>query len=754
MQTKTKRILSTVGILLLLVLGILAVLLFSADAVHASGLLDDTADGSNLYSRYGIDNYQLDFYVDTSWGWLPWNWKSGIGKQVMYGLYCLTNVLWTLSLYLSSATGYLVQQAFKLDIINDMADMIGNGIQTLAGVNAGGIMSEGFYPGFLLLLILILGVYVTYTGLVKQETSKAVQAAVNFIVIFLLSVAFIGYAPSYIRTINELSTDVSTAALSLGTKITMAGQAAEGDSTDLLRDNLFSIQVYQPWLLLQFDTTDVDAIGTERIEALLSVSPEEETPDGKNARDDVVKEEIETNHNKNLTPEKVMKRFGIVLFLFFINLGISAFVVFLSGIMILSQVLFIIYAMLLPISCLMAMIPGCQNHLKQAVVKVFNTVMMRAGISLVVVIAFSISTMLFSMSGTYPFFMVGVLQIITFAGIAMKLGDIMQMFSLQSNDGQQIGRRILRAPKQYVRRGVRRFERRLGRKLGLGFSGSRGSTNRKPASKTAGAFQTGNQRPGSRGAKTRNPEGMPAGQKNLGKTAETDTKRTLGKTAGIRAATIVDAPARAADKARKIKENVKNAPVNAGYTVHKNVSDLKNKLRTEPKERQQIRTEQLLQQKQDVADKKAELTGARGKRLEKKKQSAHQRPAAPVRKTTLRGKNSPENELGNIPESASINGVCMSHSTHKQRPDKRKKLKGRPQNELGKISRSAAVNGQRVGSTHTIPNPTAGKGLVQKKLVIRAADRTPRIQNQNLNLHPAVRKGVPKNMGKKGRRHV
>ena len=49
---------------------------------HATGLVDDTINAENLYSKYPLSNYQLDFYVDNSWSWLPWNWLDGIGKSV------------------------------------------------------------------------------------------------------------------------------------------------------------------------------------------------------------------------------------------------------------------------------------------------------------------------------------------------------------------------------------------------------------------------------------------------------------------------------------------------------------------------------------------------------------------------------------------------------------------------------------------------------------------------------------------------
>ncbi|MFQ4324479.1 hypothetical protein C4Z86_12030, partial [Clostridioides difficile] len=433
---------------------------------HATGLVDDTINAENLYSKYPLSNYQLDFYVDNSWSWLPWNWLDGIGKSVQYGLYCITNFVWTISLYLSNATGYVVQEAYKLDFINDMADSIGKSIQTLAGVTQNGFSSTGFYVGFLLLIILVVGLYVAYTGLIKRETSKALHAVINFVVVFILSASFIANAPDYIKKINEFSSDISTASLDLGTKIMLPNSDSEGkDSVDLIRDSLFSIQVEQPWLLLQFGNSNAEEIGTDRVEALVSASPEDE--DGK-TREEVVKTEIEDNDNNNLTIPQVVNRLGMVFFLLFFNLGITIFVFLLTGMMLFSQILFIIFAMFLPISFLLSMIPSYESMAKQAIVRVFNTIMTRAGITLIVTVAFSISSMFYNISTDYPFFMVAFLQIVCFAGIYMKLGDLMSMFSLNAGDSQSMGRRIFRRPYLFMRHRARRMEHRIARAVSAG----------------------------------------------------------------------------------------------------------------------------------------------------------------------------------------------------------------------------------------------------------------------------------------------
>jgi hypothetical protein len=458
----------TVGkVLLYILLGCLLIVLFLASVgtvVQATGLVDNTVDNANEYSRYPLENYQLDFYVDNSWNWLPWNWTDGIGQQVMYGLYAITSFIWTINLYISNATGYLVQEAYSLDFISDTANAIGRNMQTLAGVNRQGFQNEGFYVGFLLILILTIGSYIAYVGLLKRESTKAVNALMNFLVVFLLSAGAIAYAPDLIGRVNDFSSDISEASLDLGTRIILPNSNTEGsDSVDLIRDSLFSIQVKQPWLLLQYGTNDEEELGEERIESLLSTSPNANNGED---REVLVIEEIEERDNPHLSITQTTNRLGVVFFISLFNIGISLFVFLLTGIMLFSQVLFIIYAMFLPISFLLSMIPGFSHMSKRALTKLFNTILARAGITLIITVAFSISSMLYSLSVGYPFFLIAFLQIVTFAGIYFKLGDLMGMFALQSNDSQSVSRRVMRKPRMLMMANMHRMQRKMTRSLG------------------------------------------------------------------------------------------------------------------------------------------------------------------------------------------------------------------------------------------------------------------------------------------------
>ena len=584
-----EKVFHVLKLVLLAVTVTLVLLSLLGTVAHASGLVDDTVNADNLYSKYPLSNYQLDFYVDNSWSWLPWNWLDGIGKSVQYGLYCITNFVWTISLYLSNATGYVVQQAYKLDFINDMADSIGKSIQTLAGVTENGFSSSGFYVGFLLIIILIVGVYTAYTGLLKRETSKALHAVINFVVVFIVSASFIAYAPNYIQKINDFSSDISTASLDLGTKIMLPDSQSKGkDSVDLIRDSLFAIQVEKPWLLLQFGNSDTEEIGTDRVEALVSASPSDENGE---TRENIVKTEIEDNDNDNLTIPQVVNRLGMVFFLLIFNLGITIFIFLLTGMMLFSQILFIIYAMFLPVSFLLSMIPTYENMAKQAVVRVFNAIMTRAGITLIVTVAFSISSMFYNISTDYPFFMVAFLQIICFAGIYMKLGELMSMFSLNANDSQQIGRRIFRRPMVFMRHRARRMEHRIARAVGAG----------SVAGVVAGASVAR--------------AGKPA--TNQPPKKRENTSASMGSRVGSAVGAVMDTKNKVRDSASSLKENVKDLPTQAGYAVHSakqkakdNVSDFKRGVVEERENRQEQRTQKRNLHRENISQKKQELQKA------------------------------------------------------------------------------------------------------------------------------------------------
>jgi len=453
------------AVLLAVFMGLFIGVTASNSTVQAEGFTDDTVDESNEYSKYPSDHYQLDIYIDDDVSFFAFGEK--LSNTLYGGLHFFVDGFWGISRTLSNATGYLVQEAYSLDFVSQLSGKIGKNMQTLAGVTSSGFSSEGFYVGFLLLFILILGIYVAYVGGIKREATKAFNAVVSFIIIFLASASFIAYAPTYIGKINDFSSDVSTGALSLGTKFLLSDEeSSNSDSVDLIRDALFAVQVKQPWLILQFGDTDVDE---DRIKSVLSVDPNETDDDEANIRSEAVQADIEEYDNYNLTPSKLGSRFGLVLLILIVNIAISIFVILLVGLMLFSQVLFIIFATILPFALLFSMLPGYNHLAKKAIEKVFNVILLRVGYTVVVTIAFSISAMLYALASDTPFIFVAFLQIIVYAGIYLKHHEILSVMMLEDAGNQGFAGGMVRGTRRNTRstvRNAKRIKRTVGKVSG------------------------------------------------------------------------------------------------------------------------------------------------------------------------------------------------------------------------------------------------------------------------------------------------
>lgn len=618
------------------------------EVAAASGLVDETIDAGNLYSQYRWDNYQIDFYVDTSWDWLPWNWMDRIDNKISSVFYGISDGIWLISVLLSSGTGYIVQQTYSLDFIGDMADDIGKNIQILAGMNTGSkkFNADGFYTWLLLFIVLIVGGYMAYAGLIKRKTTEAVSAAVNMLVIFLLTAAFIAYAPQYIKNINDFSADLSNGVLELGAKLVMPGNDEMGvKATDKIRNNLFAIQVYKPWLLLQFGTTDETAIESERIAAgvdgdriksILSVSPV--TNFGED-RQTAVKTDIETYKNVNMTVTNVAGRFGTVILIGFLNLIISIFVVIMCGLVIFTQLLFIIFALYLPLNFILSMLPTYNGLLKKAVLKLFNTILMRAGLTLLITIAFSLSAMIYSMSGDYPFLMVAFLQIVVFVGTYLKMDEILSMVALGDGGSNKRGRFLKSMGRYMVMRKL--FGRRyysggrraaVSRNAGAG-NGTDGGTggNTGDGSKDTAAPSGGNdsqKAPSHTNNSNNKPVREPArtnenvnGTENNGASENERTTvsygsktQSAGTKAGKRVGMVMDSGKRLKERFGMVKDNVKNTPTEIKYqaglhrkAIDRNVKDFKESIAGERNRRETGRLQERNRIQTDAGRKRREM---------------------------------------------------------------------------------------------------------------------------------------------------
>lgn len=633
-NTKVKKIAITAFISV--VMAFLFLNLFTVQA-HAAGLLDETIDATHEFSKYSINNYQLDFYVDTSWDWLPWNWKDGLGKTVQYAFYMFTNLIWTMNLYMSNAVGYLIQQAYDLDFISSAADTVGTNIQLITGISPSGFDTTGLFPGMIALITLLVGLYCVYAACIKHEITKALHAALNYAVVFIASFCLIAYAPSAIKGLNEFSSDISNGVINASAKILAPDAANTSTGVATIRDCLFGIQVKQPWLLMQFGDTDVETIGEERVNDLLGTSPK--TNKGED-REEVVKSEIEDYDNGNLTITEVNNRLGLSFVFLIFNIIISIFAIALAGSMLLSQVLFLINAMFLPISLLISMIPAFSGTSKRAVVSLFNTIMLRVGTTLLTTFVLMLSSIVYSVVGSMAFILVLIMQLVVFAGVYMQKERLLGMIGLQPDGaGGRMGRAIAGRS-----RGVLSRTMRKALPFGVGFGIGRRSGRNHAAQTTqrssfSGTSTTSRESSGHEDTQSQQPE---------------QEKPNIGRRVGETVGKIADTPSRVKDKAAETAQKVKDLPTNAEYAVRSNVESARESVRETMQKRRESRAAQLEARRTTTASRREEMSARREQSRSNAPATTTQSNPAPERATVEKPPRQSQPETHN----AATGGQC------------------------------------------------------------------------------------------------
>ena len=431
-----KKVVKVIGLSLLVFVGLVVVVSFIPGLrVQAAGWIEEAVQATAEYTKYPVGNYSLDFFIDTSWDWLPWNWLDGIGNGACYALYMITNAFWMLSAYFSYFIGFLVEQAFNMDVINKITSQLATNVQKIAGVSSKGFRAHGLLPSFAPLLIVIAGAYFAYLGLVKKQVTKAVNSLISFIVIFVLGMGVIAYSDDYLKMVNKFQKEFNKEVLTIGTSLTIDG---EGDPVHGIRDQLFSVMIKKPYLLLQYGTSDVKEIGKERITKLLEKSPSTDAKE----RTDIVEEEVEDHENMNMSVLMIGMRFSMTFVTLLVNLVIGFCVALFCGVMILSQIMVVLYVSFFPVALVFCLFPNSRQNLSRYAQKLFENVFLKAGITLLLTIVFSISALFYSIAGNKNYFWTMFLQVVVFVGAVIKSRELLGFMKIGDQDSKQIGRRM------------------------------------------------------------------------------------------------------------------------------------------------------------------------------------------------------------------------------------------------------------------------------------------------------------------------
>ena len=427
----------------------------------AVGMNEVVEENGYEYTKYEDNRYSLDIHVEDG-GWF------GISGGFSHLINQLSNGLWGISRSMSNLTGTMVRQAYNLDLVTQFSEDTGRNIQRVVGVNSSGLVSGGLLASVLSLILLIIGFYIVYVGLLKRQTSKVVNALLSFVLVILLIFSFFAYAPQHMTNLTDFSSGMNTSMLNIGTSLTYSGDTNSGDDpTENIINSLWDIQVKKPWLILQFGTTVVDE---DRVNDILS------QPYGTTGREDITRTEV-VGGNYEMSAGNVGARLGAVLLILATNLIISIAVIMLCAFMLLSELLFIIYMTVLPIVFIIGLLPNQVGRVKNAVVKVFGLLMTKTAIGLIVSLTFSISSVAYSLTANISFLFMCALQIMIFVGVFVNLGGLLSFIGIdpgilmKSVAGTFVAGRIANRTRKGVQRGVGKVARGVGR-VGKGVGGA------------------------------------------------------------------------------------------------------------------------------------------------------------------------------------------------------------------------------------------------------------------------------------------
>ena len=387
----------------------------------AAGWVDQTVDGTAEYSMHPLANYRLDAWVDESGDFL------GISTMGYGILNAIANMIFWIAKTLSYFFGWVLEQAYTVDFIGEMIDLISVNIQKIAGVDQNGFRATGLLPALAPILILLAGVYLIWVGAIKQQVVKAASNLAAFILVFILGMGAVAYSGSYLNMINDFQRGLNQEIMDISAQIVNDGDS----SVSQMRDNLFIVMVKTPYLLFQYGTSNIDEIGEDRVEELLSAEP------GSEERQNIVKVEVEERQNNSMKAENLGERVGMTLVVLVVDLIVGVCVMILSALMIMGQVLFVLYTSFFPVALTFSLFPSSGERLRRLLNKCMETIMIRPGITIILTLVFSLSMVCYNLSSGSSFFWMMFLQAVIYITAVYKCKELLGFVQIGGGQGTE-----------------------------------------------------------------------------------------------------------------------------------------------------------------------------------------------------------------------------------------------------------------------------------------------------------------------------
>lgn len=437
----------------------------------ANVLADDPMMDAN-HGPYSDEEiyYQLDLVDDGEWkeddkAWWDLSrivdgFEDGMLSMLYYVFQMGLDLAFSFNILMTNVMLSILELAYEIDIINALIDKVSATIVGITGISGGSVSTGvGLFGGFLGLISLIVALYTLYQFIVKRATLEAFSGLLKSIIAVSIALLFFSQYSTIIKGANSISTELSAFILSGDVSDLMdASQNANGDintqsALEKMNDNLFTTFVHNPYLLMQYGTTDEDSIGQGRVQALLQAQPNSDQ------RQELVLEEIKQEENYMMTYGKIMQRYNYAGVMVLGNAVSSIPVYLLSLSLILFQFWFLIMALVAPFALLWSALPGQFGVLKRYGFELFLPLVLKACISLGALLIFGLSEVVLNLTSitqgsTKGYILAIVLQTMLFISLFLLRKRIGGIFTKGSEQLAAVREQLNSAFVNPVKKGV------------------------------------------------------------------------------------------------------------------------------------------------------------------------------------------------------------------------------------------------------------------------------------------------------------
>lgn len=354
--------------------------------------LEGLEEGDNYVNRDAIDypteRYTLMDYSDASW------YEVG-ERSADAGGSMLKHSAWAFYLALSQVVLMFVYQLFSLDIVDITKDAVTGITSAVAG---------GLVTGFGQFALAIFGIGLVIRSYVQQNWAAFMKLTTMVIISMALLFSISSERFDYVSLASGLSTTLENAVMNVNPSLTGDDDISVrnlDDTAVALENKVFHALIYQPYLLLQYGTTDEEEIlseDPERITAWLEQDPR--TEEGFEAREDIAEDEYKEYNNYQAASSAGYDQTAYVLTMMLSTIVQGAVYFFIAMLRIMLQFGFIMLLLLAPFAIFLSLFPSFEAVIGKYLRLVGLVIMFKAITMFMILVSVSFISLGYDMTNT------------------------------------------------------------------------------------------------------------------------------------------------------------------------------------------------------------------------------------------------------------------------------------------------------------------------------------------------------------------